>query len=46
MKTLIATAMLALALIASPARYRVASDAPPSYENILDEIANSPDLVS
>jgi hypothetical protein len=46
MKTLIATAVLAIALIAIPARRRLASDAPPSYENILDEIANSPAAVS
>ncbi len=46
MKSLIAAAALSIALLAVPSRLRIASDAPPSYENILDDIANSPDSVS
>jgi hypothetical protein len=45
MKIIIATAAFALVLIAAPAARRIASDAPPSYENILNDIANAPDSV-
>jgi hypothetical protein len=45
MKRIILTAAMAFAMVlcAVPGRRRIASDTPPSYENLLDDIANAPD---
>jgi hypothetical protein len=43
MKRLIICAALAVALLTVPEHHCIASDAPPSYENILNDIANAPD---